>query len=98
MKVLVSKLKSGLGYQARLVDYGYQAFGKTYDDAVYNLQARMAETLSDENFEWSLFQSPEASEDWESGDDAIYCHNTFVFDGKVLELPKLRVRTNDNAR
>lgn len=95
MRVLARK--DSLGCGALLVDYGLNASGKTYDDAIYDLQVRIASHIAwciEHSVEHVWREIPDAalSAAWDAASPQLYAHVDFRLDGKRLELPTLNVR------
>lgn len=96
MRCLVTK--NG-GYTAELVDYPMAREGRTYDDALYNLQVAMAARMVDcaeKGVEHVWVPEPSTGEaEWNSAQPQMYCEHVFRFVGKKIELPTLEVRVYD---
>lgn len=95
MRALISKEAPGK-YEVHLVDYDVEAEGSSFDNALYNLQSRMANHVLDcaENgveHVWVPVPSHKAQR-WEAAEPQMYCEAVFRFEGKRVELPTLEVR------
>lgn len=93
MKVVV--VADSFGYQAILLDCSYYTNGKTFDDAIYNLQANMARMVIDAGTDNVFPDNPCLEGDWAKWRQAsptFYDRASFLYEGKPVQLPVLDVR------
>lgn len=95
MRVLLHKLATGQ-YEVHLIDYDEEAEGSSYDNALYNLQVRMASHVldcADRGVEHVWVPVPAHQlQQWDAAEPQMYCEHVFRFEGKKIELPALEVR------
>lgn len=97
MKVLITP--DAFGYRAQLLECNEDVYGRTYDDALYNLQSEMARRIIDAGTD-NVFEGSSADslywDRWLNAESSFYSRASFYYEGKPVHLPVLDVRVFTN--